>query len=181
MADSFLGPYEIVHSWLQPLGMSAGDFDLTVDSTVGSAYYYFEKVHSELICAELTGDSHGRSTAGSHPIFLIRILPLVRGGSGLLLGEKGKHYLITSGTTGYFPNQSEIAEAEKYHGPWKVLGDPHPDDGNHRSFCSQVSSVFRHPDKTDLYVALADRWLPVLTEEVFALFKCAGESNRGSD
>jgi hypothetical protein len=171
-ADSFLGPYEIVHSWLQPLGMSAGDFDLTVDSTVGSAYYYFEKVHSELICAELTGDFtdvNGRFTSHfphPHP-------PLVREAPAYFRRE-GKHYLITSGTTGYFPNQSEIAEAENYHGPWKVLGDPHPDDGNHRSFCSQVSSVFRHPDKTDLYVALADRWLPVLTEEVFAPFN-AGE------
>ena len=171
-ADSFLGPYEIVQSWLQPLSMSAGDFDLTVDSTVGSAYYYFEKVHSELICADLTSDFTDVSgTYTSH--FPHPHPPLVREAPAYFRRE-GKHYLITSGTTGYFPNQSEVAEAESYHGPWKVLGDPHPDDANHRSFCSQVSSVFRHPRKTDLYISLADRWLPVLTKEVFARFN-AGE------
>ncbi len=33
--------------------MSSGDFDLAVDDQSGKAYYFFEKVHSELICAEL--------------------------------------------------------------------------------------------------------------------------------
>ena len=41
---------------LKPLGMNAGDFDLVVDPTDGKGYYYFERVHSELICADLTED-----------------------------------------------------------------------------------------------------------------------------
>jgi hypothetical protein len=165
-ADSFLGPYEIVRSWLKPLGMSAGDFDLTVSRPDGRAYYYFEKVHSELICADLTADftdvSGHYSTHFPHPH-----PPLVRQAPAYFQRE-GTHYLITSGTTGYFPNQSEVAVAESHHGPWTVLGDPHPGDPNRRSFCSQVSSVFRHPDKGDLFIALADRWLPELTDEIFA-------------
>ena len=40
---------------LKPLGMSAGDFDLAVVKD-GKAYYYFERVHSETICADLTED-----------------------------------------------------------------------------------------------------------------------------
>ena len=54
--------------------------------------------------------------------------------------------------------------AKTYHGPWTVLGDPHPDDPSRTSYCSQVSSVFRHPHKQDLYIAVADRWLPGLME-----------------
>jgi len=54
-ADRFLGPYEVVCTGLRPLGMSAGDFDLAV-APDGKAYYYFERVHSELICADLTDD-----------------------------------------------------------------------------------------------------------------------------
>jgi hypothetical protein len=167
-ADSLLGPYEIVRAWVQPLGMSAGDFDLTVSATDASAYYYFEKVHSELICADLTADftdvSGHYTSHFPHPR-----PPLVREAPAYFL-RRGEHYLITSGTTGYFPNQSEVAVAGSHHGPWKVLGDPHPGDPYGRSFCSQVSSVFRHPDKNDLFIALADRWLPELTDEVFARF-----------
>jgi hypothetical protein len=40
-----------------------------------------------------------------------------------------------------------------------VLGDLHPSDLTRTSFHSQVSSVFRHPAKQDLYIALADRWM----------------------
>ena len=56
VADDILGPYAIVQTDLKPLGMNAGDFDLVVDPTDGKAYYYFERVHSELICADLTDD-----------------------------------------------------------------------------------------------------------------------------
>ncbi len=72
----------------------------------------------------------------------------------------GKHYLLTSGTTGYYPNPSEAAVSASYHGPFKVLGDLHPTDRSRTSFHSQISSVFKHPGKRDLYIALADRWLP---------------------
>jgi hypothetical protein len=79
--------------------------------------------------------------------------------------REGRHYLITSGTSGYFPNRSEVAVADTYHGPYTVLGDPHPSDTSGTSFRSQISSVFRHPTQTDLYIAVADRWLPHLSEE----------------
>lgn len=78
--------------------------------------------------------------------------------------RRGTHYLVTSGTTGYFPNPSEIASAASYHGPWTVLGDPHPGDPSRTSFNSQISSVFRHPAKRDLYIAIADRWMVDLPE-----------------
>ncbi|MFE2424366.1 hypothetical protein [Streptomyces hokutonensis] len=80
--------------------------------------------------------------------------------------RNGLHYLITSGTTGYAPNPSEVAVARTYHGPWTVLGDPHPGDASRTSHRSQISSVFKHPHKKNLYIALADRWLPHLAPEL---------------
>lgn len=74
--------------------------------------------------------------------------------------RKGKHYLVTSGTTGYLPNPSEVAMADTWHGPYTVLGDPHPADPSHTSFHSQISSVFQVVGKKDLYIAVADRWCP---------------------
>lgn len=162
-SDSFLGPYEVVRTWLKPLGMSAGDFDLTVDPKNGKAYYYFEKVHSELICADLTADftdfTGKLSSHLPHPH-----PPLVREAPAYF-HRKEKHYLITSGTTWYFPNQSEIATADSFHGPWCVMGNPHPGDSSGTSYRSQISCVFQHPQKQDFFIAMADRWLPDLSEE----------------
>ena len=42
---------------------------------------------------------------------------------------------------------------------------PLPRDTSRTSFRSQISSVFKHPHKKDLYIALADRWLPELSPE----------------
>lgn len=155
-ADKITGPYKIVRTGLRPLGMNAGDFDLAVSPDDGKAYMYFERVHSELICADLTDDytdfTGYYSTHFPHPG-----PPSVREGPACFK-RNGKHYLATSGTTSYFPNPSEIAVADTFHGPFTVLGDLHPSDKTRTSFNSQISSVFKHPKKKDLYIALADRW-----------------------
>ncbi len=156
-ADSFLGPYTKVRTGLRPLNMSAGDFDLAV-APDGKAYYYFERVHSETICADLTEDY--TDVTGFYSTHFPRPYPpYVREAAAHFL-RKGKHYLITSGTTGYLPNPSEVAIADTWHGPYTVLGNPHPTDESHTSFHSQISSVFKVPGKKDLYIACADRWLP---------------------
>jgi hypothetical protein len=159
-ADDLRGPWTLVRTGLRPLGMSAGDFDLVVDPHDGKGYYYFERVHSELICADLTEDLTDVTGYYSTHFPLIRP-PAVREAPAHFVRD-GLHYLITSGTSGYLPNPSEVAVARTYHGPWTVLGDPHPNDASRTSYCSQVSSVFKHPHKRDLYIALADRWLPDL-------------------
>jgi len=40
------------------------------------------------------------------------------------------------------------------------LGNPHPDDISNTSYHSQIASVFKVPNKKDLYIAVADRWMP---------------------
>ena len=156
-SDSLKGPYEIVRRDLKPLGMSAGDFDLAVADD-GKAYYYFERVHSETICADLT-DDYTNVTGYYSTHFPRPYPPYVREATAHFI-RNHRHYLITSGTTGYQPNPSELAVGGSWHGPYTVLGDPHPDDESRTSYHSQVSSVFKVPGKKDLYIACADRWLP---------------------
>ncbi|MBQ7916997.1 MAG: family 43 glycosylhydrolase [Firmicutes bacterium] len=157
VADNFLGPYTKVREGLRPLNMDGGDFDLAV-APDGKAYYYFERVHTETICADLT-DDYTNVTGYYSTHFPRKYPPYVREATAHFL-RKDKHYLLTSGTTGYLPNPSEVAVADTWHGPFTVLGDPHPDDPTTTSFHSQVSSVFKVQGKKDLYIACADRWLP---------------------
>lgn len=156
-ADRLTGPYTMVRKGLRPLGMSAGDFDLAAAAD-GKGYYYFERVHSETICADLTED-YTDVTGYYSTHFPQSQPPFVREATAHFL-RKGKHYLVTSGTTGYLPNPSQIAVADSWHGPYRVLGDPHPGDESRTSFHSQITSVFKVPGKKDLYIALADRWAP---------------------
>ena len=156
-SDRLTGPYTKVRERLYPLGMSAGDFDLAVADD-GKAYYYFERVHSETICADLTND-YTDVTGYYSTHFSNGQPPYVREATAHFV-RNYKHYLITSGTTGYLPNPSEIAVGDSWHGPFTVLGDTHPNDISRTSYHSQISSVFKVPFKKDLYIACADRWMP---------------------
>jgi hypothetical protein len=155
---------------LKPLGINAGDFDLVVEATDGKGYYYFERVHCELICADLTEDlTDVTGFYSTH--FPLMQPPYVRQAPANFI-RHGLHHLVTSSTTGYYPDRSELAVAPSYHGPWAVLNDPHPDDPSRSSYQSQISCVFRHPHKRDLYIALADRWLPRYTASSEAAMRC---------
>lgn len=158
-ADHLLGPYTMVKEKVRPLNMNAGDFDL-VAAPDGKAYYYFERVHSELICADLTEDY--TDVTGYYSTHFPNLHPPYVREAPAYFGRKGLHYLVTSGTTGYYPNPSELAVAKTFHGPFEILGNPHPGDRSNTSFRSQISCVFKHPGKKDLYIAIADRWI---TEE----------------
>jgi len=157
IADDFFGPYEIAKTGYRPFGFNSGDFDLGVDPQTKKGYYYFEKVHTEIICAELSGDytevtgQYSSHFPRSHPPF-VREAPVH-------FVRNGKHYLFTSGTTGYYPNETELAIADDWHGPYKVLGNPHPKDRAKTSFRSQITDVLK-VENLDLYIAIADRWLP---------------------
>lgn len=172
VADAITGPYQIVRTNIMPVGMGAGDFDMVICPDDGKAYMYFERVHSELICADLTSD-YTDFTGYYSTHFPLQGPPFVREAPAYFK-RHGKHYLATSGTTSYFPNPSEIAVADTFHGPFTVLGDLHPTDRSRSSFNTQISSIFKHPKKKDLYIALGDRWIGPRNDASFM----SGEATR---
>ena len=175
------------------LGLSSGDFDLVCDEESGKAYIYFDKVHdyktnhddyrrqhTHIVCAELNDDytdvtgkytEHIETPGGAYG----REAPS-------FFAHNGKKYLVTSATTGYFPNPTECAVANEYHGPWENIGTIHVDDLENTSFRSQISSVFRHPLKKDLYIAVADRWLVNLPDDFpnnfYEILRCSDDPER---
>lgn len=180
VADSIKGPFEYVKT-LYLFEMESGDFDLVKDES-GKAYIYFEHCHTEMICAELTEDY--TDVTGVFSRHFTNQLPPYTREAPAFFKRDGKMYLLTSGTTGYFPNPSEIAVSTEYHGPWTVLGDPCVNDVNRNSFHSQFSSVFKVqnlPEGKELFVALGDRWLTDIPdgylEEVPKIYDalCCGE------
>lgn len=160
-ADKITGPYAMVNDHLLPADMVAGDFDMVADPDTGRAYMYFEHDHKELVCIELTDDWCGVTDRFTR--HFPSAAPDTKEGIACFR-RRGKLYLTASGMTGYFPNPSTVVVARDYHGPFKDLGDLHPSDRSRTSFNSQISCIFKHPRKKDLYIAMADRWFPNLSE-----------------
>ena len=158
-ADNFKGPYTFVRN-LQPEGYGVGDFDMYVDEQTGKGYVWFERPHWELICAELTDDFLDVTDVYSNH-FVGKRPPYTREAPAHFFAN-GKHYIFTSGTSGYTSNPSEVAEFTDYHGEYSILGDPHVGDSCASSFNSQITGVVKIPGK-DLWIAVADRWEPHTT------------------
>lgn len=157
-SDNFMGPYEIVNPGFKPNGYEAGDFDLYADPATGKGYVWFERPHWELICCELNDDFTGVTDKFSHH-YEGKIPPFTREAPTHFV-RQGKHYLFSSGTSGYYPNESLVSAFNDCHGKYKDLGTPHPADTTKTSFYSQITDVIKIPGKKDLYVAVADRWMP---------------------
>ncbi|MBQ7374255.1 MAG: family 43 glycosylhydrolase [Clostridia bacterium] len=145
-----------------PTPFHAGDFDLF--KFKGKAYVVYENPHTEMVAQELT-DNYEDLTDKFSSHLHAPCPPFVRE-APVVFEYKDRLYMITSGTTGYYPNSSEIADITDIHGEWKVLGKVCVGDKNDNSFHSQFSSVFKHPTKENLYIALGDRWLVDLPEDL---------------
>ena len=158
VSDSLFGPYSRTGEGFFPCGFTIGDFDLA-QSEDGKGYIYFNHPHTEIVCAELTDDF--TSVSGEYITMLHHpeSVPYSREAPSYFF-RNGKHYLITSGTTAFFPNPSEIAVCDRHMANYITLGTPHVGDESNTSFHTQIRSVFKHPFKKDLYITLADRWLP---------------------
>jgi len=126
-------------------------------------------VHSETICADLTDDY--TDVTGYYTTHFPHIAPPYVREATSHFYRKGRHYLITSGTTGYLPNPSEVAIADTWHGPYTVLGNPHPGDVSNTSYHTQISCVFQVPERKDLFIAMADRWCPDLMDLDYEHYK----------
>lgn len=155
-ANSFRGPYTIIQEHYRPHDKKVGDFDIVIDENK-NGHLFYDGNHEGIFYVKLSEDYtciegqlmmiHG----GFHP-------PFVREAPAYFL-RNGYHYLITSGMTGYTPNPSEIMIAKELSGPYELQGNPHKNDESRSSFNSQISQIFKHPKKNNLYIAIADRWL----------------------
>jgi hypothetical protein len=161
-ADTILGPYTIVNPSVNPCGLDVGDFDLAFDDATAKAYVISQKPHTSMYIAELNSQYTDAVRICSE-FFHHDGPPYSREAPAHFIYH-GKHYMFTSGTTGYFSNPSEIAVSSQWNGEWTVLGNPHRNDPTMSSFNSQITSVFKVHGKKDLYIAAADRWRPELPQ-----------------
>lgn len=157
-ADQLTGPYHIVKEHYRPFEYNIGDFDISVNEEKQTAYLYCEVNHDEIVGIRLNDEYTEATEVVSHQYEHLKA-PFCREGVTVFKRNR-KLYMLTSGMTGYIPNQSDAAVADDYEEPFVSVGDPHVNDVSMASFNSQIGQVFKVPGKNDLYIAIADRWVP---------------------
>ena len=67
----------------------------------------------------------------------------------------GSYYLVTSGATGWDPNQARYASAPSIEGPWTELSDL----GDSITYDTQPTYIIPvHGTQTTTYIYAGDRW-----------------------
>ena len=159
-ADNLKGPYTVVNERYFPYGVLCGDYDLYADEE-GQGYLYFEVNHTDVWAAKLNREY--TAVEGEHSVIYSGMKPPLMREAVTHFKRNGKHYIVTSGMTGYRPNPSEVAISDDPLTGYTVQGDPCVNDKSNTTFHSQISSVFQIPGR-DLYIAIADRWMPELND-----------------
>ena len=66
--------------------------------------------------------------------------------------------MITSGCTGWAPNEARSFKSKSIWGPWKPLGNPAVGKGALLTFNSQSTYVIPFLGKQEKFIFTADRW-----------------------
>ena len=151
VSDTPAGPFEYLGSF-RPNNAMSRDQTVFVDDD-GKAYqFHSSENNATLYISELT-DDYLRPTGRYTRNFIgeSREAPAV-------FKRNGKYYMISSGCTGWDPNQAELAVADSVMGPWTVLGNPCRGRDAGITFYAQSTYVQPVYGKKDLYIAMFDRW-----------------------
>ncbi len=151
ISDSPTGPFTYIGSF-RPNGAMSRDQTVFVDDD-GRAYQFYSSEHNAtLYISELTDDYQrpsGRYTRNF--INKSREAPAV-------FKHDGKYYMLSSGCTGWDPNQAELAVADSIMGEWKTIGNPCTGKDADKTFFAQSTYVQQVMGKKDAYIAMFDRW-----------------------
>lgn len=151
VSDSPTGPFEYLGSF-RPNGAMSRDQTVFVDDD-GRAYHIFSSEENATLHISLLTDDYLKPSGRFTRNFInkSREAPAV-------FKHDGKYYMISSGCTGWDPNQAEIAVADSMMGEWKVIGNPCTGKDADKTFYGQSTYVQPVIGKKNVYIAMFDRW-----------------------
>lgn len=135
-------------------GQMARDMTLYIDDD-GKCYHIFSSEENlTLQVAELTDDYT------AHTGRYWRIAPSGQNEAPAIFKRNGRYWLITSGCTGWAPNEARMFTAEKITGPWKQLPTPCVGPKAKTTFDGQSTYILPVQGKKDAFIFMADIWRP---------------------
>lgn len=151
VSDSPTGPFKYLGSF-RPNDAMSRDQTIFIDDD-GKAYQFASSENNATLYINELTDDYLRPTGKFTRNFIgeSREAPAV-------FKHDGKYYLLSSGCTGWDPNQAELAVADSIMGEWKTIGDPCTGNDADKTFYAQSTYVQPVYGKKDLVIAMFDRW-----------------------
>lgn len=147
-SDTVDGPYRF-HSAFRPLDHMSRDDTLFQDDD-GKAYFISAANHNADLMVYALTDDYLRVAR-----LVAKLWPGAYREAPAMFKQAGTYYLITSGATGWDPNQAKYATAKNLAGPWSALTNL----GNANTFDTQPTYVLPiHGRDTTTFLLAGDRW-----------------------
>ncbi|MCI9082546.1 MAG: family 43 glycosylhydrolase [Lachnospiraceae bacterium] len=172
IADSPTGPYKLLGSYLLNTNEDADhgfdsegghvrDMNLFKDDD-GSAYVMYssdgnQTMYIARLNDEYTNVAKNQEEAVEGVDFTRNFINSSREAPAMFK-YNGKYYMMTSGCTGWAPNQAQYAVADHPLGPWTVMGDPCPDNGSGTTYDTQSTCIFPVDAANGKFIYMGDRW-----------------------
>ncbi|MDM8304696.1 glycoside hydrolase family 43 protein [Phocaeicola salanitronis] len=135
-------------------GQMARDMQLFVDDDGKGYHIYSSEDNLTLQIAELSDDYL------THTGKYVRIAPAGHNEAPAIFKKDGTYWMITSGCTGWEPNEARMFSAPSIWGPWTQHPNPCIGDDAHLTFHGQSTYVLPVHGKKDAFIFMADNWRP---------------------
>lgn len=151
VSDSPTGPFTYLKS-VRPYGQMSRDQTLFADDD-GRAYHIFSSEENATMYISLLSEDYLSHSDRYKRIFIgeSREAPAV-------MKLQDSYYLLTSGCTGWDPNEAMYAVSDSMFGEWKNMGNPCVGEGSDITFGAQSTFMLPLGEDGDQFVFMADRW-----------------------
>ena len=153
IADSPVGPF-VYQGSFRPNNAMSRDQTVFVDDD-GKAYHIFSSEENlTLHIAELTDDYL------YHTGRYARMAPGGENEAPAIFKKDGTYWMITSGCTGWAPNEARMFSASHIMGPWKQHPNPCVGTDAAITFGGQSTYIIKVENREDTYIFMGDIWRP---------------------
>lgn len=132
-------------------GQMARDMTLYVDDD-GTPYHIFASEENLTLIIAKLDETYTRHTGE-----FVRVDPAGHNEAPTIFKHNGTYWMITSGCTGWAPNEARLLRADSILGPWTRLPNPCQGAGKEKTFNSQGTYIMQVGDN---FTFMADRWTP---------------------
>lgn len=135
-------------------GQMSRDMTLFIDTDGKGYHIYSSEENLTLHIAELSEDFL------YHTGKYIRLFPGGHNEAPAILKKDKTYWMITSGCTGWNPNEARMFSAPSIWGPWKQHNNPCTGQKSELTFESQSTYILPVQGKESAFIFMADRWKP---------------------
>ncbi len=151
VSDRPEGPFEYIGSF-RPNGAMSRDQTLFVDDD-GTCYQFSSSENNQTLHINRLTDDYLKPDG----TFVRRFIGLAREAPAVFKYD-GKYYMLSSGCTGWDPNQAELAVADSIMGEWTTIGNPCTGVDADKTFYGQSTYVIPVNAKKGQFIACFDMW-----------------------